>query len=377
MFSTKLYLRKKAVKNNNTAPIYLQVIIDRKIKFYHSECFVEPALWDGNNVKTKYIRANEINLFINSMKNKAEKIAMDIMNNDKQLNFEIFEKYFLKNKQSIDFYTFCENFLSINGSRYASGTLKHLYSELTKLKKFAPELYFNQITFDFIGDYEKYMRDILHNKTNTVGKTMKKIKMYCNQAQISGIIKETPFKNYKIRKAPTNKVFLSDGQLKTLEDLFFDKQLDEKLINTLKVFLFCCYTGLRYSDILMLNKSNIIDSKYINIVNQKTKEQVIIPLIDKALQLIDNSINSGKIFKVYTNQKMNEYLKLIMMFAKIDRQVSFHTARHTFATISLNLGITMDVVSKILGHTDLRTTQIYAKLLDKTKFQQMEKWNKI
>lgn len=376
MFSSKLYLREDAVKNNNTAPIYLTIIIDRKVKKYHTECFVEPAFWDGNCVKSKYIRANEINLYINSMKNKAEKIAMDIMNDGKLLTFDVFEQYFLKNKGSIDFYAFCENFLITNGSRYAKSTLKRLYTELTKLKKFAPKLYFNQLNLDFLNEYEKYMRDVLHNKTNTIGKTMKTLKMYTNQAFISEVIKEVPFKDYKIRKVPSNKIFLSDGQLNTLEDLYLSKQLDEKLTNTLKVFLFSCYTGLRYSDVLLISKSNIIDDKYINLVNQKTNEQVIIPLIDKANELIDNSINSGNLFRVYSNQKMNAYLKLIMMFAKIDRQVSFHTARHTFATISLNLGIPLDVVSKILGHRDLRATQVYAKLLDKTKFLQMDKWNK-
>ena len=162
-----------------------------------------------------------------------------------------------------------------------------------------------------------------------------------------------------------------------LEQLLI-QNVDKKFNNVLTWFLFSCYTRLRYSDLYGLTWENINNNK-INIIQEKTNEAVYVPIIDKAQNLLPETlVKAGKVFKLYTNQKCNEYLKLIMILAGINKKsISFHCARHTFATVSLNLGIRFEVVSKLLGHTDLKTTKIYARLLNETTDNEMLKWNKL
>ena len=151
--------------------------------------------------------------------------------------------------------------------------------------------------------------------------------------------------------------------------------------NTCTVFLFCCYTGLRYSDIEHLKYYNIEpytlngkEHKAIRIRMQKTQEEIIIPLSDKALAFVGAGLPEATIFAVYTNQAVNRHLKEITKAADISKAVTFHTARHTFATLCISLGIDIKVVSKLLGHSKVAMTEIYAKVMDAQKFKAMEAW---
>ena len=148
--------------------------------------------------------------------------------------------------------------------------------------------------------------------------------------------------------------------------------------NTLKCFLFSCYSGLRYQDLFNLKYSNIADG-FIDIEMEKTNETLRIPLSSKALKLIGHEKHktTDKVLNVYTNQKVNDYLKVGLTLAGIKKNMSFHCSRHTFASISLNLNIPLNVVSKLLGHNDLKTTLIYAKLDEQTKVDEMKKWDAI
>jgi len=141
----------------------------------------------------------------------------------------------------------------------------------------------------------------------------------------------------------------------------------------LRYFIFCCYTGIRYCDVVKLCYEHI-NNDLIVFKQQKTNRNIIIPISKKAKQLLVSD-DMGKIFKTISIQKTNEYLKLALTLANIDKKVTFHCSRHTFATCSITLGIPYEVVSKLLGHTDLKTTAIYAKIVDEVKIKEIEKWN--
>ena len=378
MVSTKIFARIKQLRKDGTASIYLQVIIDCETRLYHTGNYVKPELWDGSRVKSKHKLALEINNANDRFKSKADNVILQLRNQNKQETFENFEYRFLdKNENATnDYYKFALQHIELYKKSYAPQTYKQLQTEITKLKKFRASLTFDEIDHNFMKSYELYMMNTLNNAPNTIAKTFKKIKMFVNKAYSEGAISENQIESYKIKFAKTNRTYLDMEELMVLEDMFHKNAINEHLHNTLQWFLFSCYTGLRYTDILNLNYTDI-SNDYILLVMGKTNDQIMIPLIDKAKKLIDQPQQSGKVFNVYTNQKCNEYLKLIMVHANINKTVSFHTARHTFATISLNLGIPVHVVSKLLGHADLKTTQIYAKLFEKTKFDQMDKWNKM
>jgi len=169
-----------------------------------------------------------------------------------------------------------------------------------------------------------------------------------------------------------NRKALSELQLSELELLTLDNK--QKIV--LDIFLFACYTGLRYSDITQLKKENItfeqFDKEKIHIIRikmHKTKLDVSIPLIPKAVKIYESEV----IFTKFTNQYLNRTLKEIAQKINFDDKLTFHIARHTFATVALNRGIPIEVVSKLLGHTQIETTEIYAKVNDTYKVNQMKK----
>ncbi len=217
------------------------------------------------------------------------------------------------------------------------------------------------------------MRNILFNQTNTVTKTFKKMRTFLNIALNKNLIKENPFKKYRLRNEQTDRVFLSKEEVNKIH-VFMNKCTDKTLINVARLFLFSCYTGLRISDIKNLSWAAVVNNSELKIKSVKTKKYQTIPLNDKAKDLLPfNNDVDYYVFKV--NPDFNKYLKLIAAKAGINKDFSFHSGRHTFATLCLSLDIPIEVVQEYLAHTDIRTTKIYAKIIDESKKRHMDKFN--
>ena len=217
------------------------------------------------------------------------------------------------------------------------------------------------------------MKRELGNNENTINKSLSFVKVMINRAINDSAIRTNPIKEYKLKKIAGTREYLNIQELEKLEKLEF-KELTKPQRNTLKYFLFSCYTGLRYQDIKDLCFRSI-NNGMITVIMHKTKEKVTIPVIHKAFQMLGDGFPEQKVFKVYTNQVTNRYLKELMVLALIKKRISFHCARHTFATVCLELGIPLEYVNSLLGHQDLKTTQIYAKILDYKKIEVMKKWD--
>jgi integrase len=192
-------------------------------------------------------------------------------------------------------------------------------------------------------------------------------------------MKNNPFKFITIKKVEGKRDFLSTDELNRLSQAYFTGKVRNPIEQEiLKYFLFSCYTGLRYSDLKLLGKDSI-DANKININMHKTGYIVSIPLTQKAKQLLplETFPDTGYVFRIYCNKVTNRVLKQIGQRFDIHKKLTCHVARHTFATVSITLGIPIEVVSKLLGHTNLRTTQVYAKIVDSVKEREMEKWNSL
>lgn len=185
-------------------------------------------------------------------------------------------------------------------------------------------------------------------------------------------IDRDPMFGYKLKSKAVERSFLSEDEIQRIAEKQF---ITERLIQVRDVFLFCCFTGLAYSDVQKLKLSNItkgIDgNRWIFTNRKKTNTRSAIPLLPSAIAILDRysnnafCINKDRAMPVSSNQKMNEYLKEIATLCEIDKPLSSHIARHTFATtVTLLNGVPIESVSKMLGHTSIRTTQIYAKVLD-------------
>jgi site-specific recombinase XerD len=264
------------------------------------------------------------------------------------------------------------------GKDFADGTLERYVTSLEHTRRFIQwkykvnDLDVNQLNYEFITEYEfwlKSVRNCAHNTTMKYLANFKKIVLICVK---NGWLQKDPFFGYKLSKKVVIREFLSEKELQVMaEKQFASKRLEQ----VRDIFLFCCYTGLAYADIYKLKRSEIrpgIDGKkWIFTSRQKTDTLSHIPLLPVSLTILDKyaqhaeCLTTGRLLPVLSNQKMNSYLKEITDVCGISKELTFHIARHTFATtVTLNNGVPIETVSKMLGHTNLRTTQHYAKLLD-------------
>jgi integrase/recombinase XerC len=377
--SYKVFLRTDYQKRDGDYPIYVRVIIRKEKKDISLDLSCSKKDWNESAqlVKDNAKNSYQINTIIELTKKKASDIIFNYRKEDKILSMADFIAHFKdKTYNSESFYDFIENELEKTLKfQLAKGTVMGYGTQISKMKQFKPAINFGDINLEFIKAYKTYMIRLGNNK-NTVNKTLSWFRAVLYKAKEAKKIDKNPFEDFTISKIVGNREFLSLDEVKTLEKLMNSNELTVNKKNVLRYFLFCCYTGLRYSDIKTLCHKHITDGndKMIIIEMHKTGEYVRIPLIPKAENLYTPGLKEQKVFRVFTDQPTNRYLKSIMTAAKIYKRVSFHCARHTFATNALTLGIPIEVVSKILGHKDLNVTQIYAKVIDTKKIEEMKKF---
>lgn len=364
-------------------PVYMRAFLHgKKIEIATSVTIVEG---DWSETKQRVKRRNKsnekYNMILEAFEKKALKCILDnFVYEETPLTLRQFKEYMLSVGQSGNSFTdYILNYLNDNKSRLRPESWWSYKSQITKLLKFRKSISFADITEKFINDYQHYMLYALHNNENTVSKSLRSLRTFVNIAMRYGFIKNNPFKYITIKKVDGKRDFLSTEELNKLSDIYFlGKIIDEKEKEILRYFLFSCYTGLRYSDLKTLRISSIkANSLQINM--HKTSYLVNIPLSQKAFQLLPVKVKSKSdyVFRVYCNKVTNRALKQIGQRYDIQKKLTCHVARHTFATVSITLGIPIEVVSKLLGHTNLKTTQIYAKIVDSVKEREMEKWNKL
>jgi len=382
MNTTKIFLRTDYLNQDGSHAVCIRLINNRRKKDISLRIYVKPKDWNfKRNVvyKTdpKSIRKNKL---IRKYINKAENIVDDCFFNNEVLTFDDFEKQIL-NKEYSDESFFEFGLTEIPKKDYTRETKRQCTAQITKIKQFKKDLLFSEINNSFIQRYKSYMKNTLKNNLNTIGKSLSRLKTFVNWAIEQKLMRDNPFENIKISRINGKREHLSVSELEKLEELYAKNDMNYRQLNVLRYFLFVCYTGLRYTDIRHLKYSQIKkkllkgnEIKFIELKMHKTGLDVSIPLINKALDLMPKKITAQqKVFRVLSNQKTNEYLKEIIKIAKIDKKITFHSSRHTLATTGLEMGIPIEVISKILGHTEIKMTQIYAKVNDGLKYQEMMK----
>jgi integrase/recombinase XerD len=263
------------------------------------------------------------------------------------------------------------------------GTLKNYFTTRKYVQLFLKQKYKNadiflsSLNYQFITEFEFFLRtseplDKSNPVTNNgIMKHMERLKKMVTLAYKMEWISKDPFEQYKLRFKRKEMSFLSAEELDKIERVELSKKIVERARD---LFVFCCYTGLSYVDLDNLRSHNLcigIDGEYwINTKRQKTEISVNIPLLPKAYALIEKYKNEPRVFyrqrllPFMSNQRLNNYIKEITALCGIKKDISFHTARHTFATtVTLTNGVPVETVSKMLGHTKLSTTQIYVHVV--------------
>jgi site-specific recombinase XerD len=295
----------------------------------------------------------------------------------KQLVVSDFSHFFHTDKTaaSIDLVEWMENDLKHFANKYAKETIHTYKAQLSKLKGFCKSIKFEDINREWWTRYERYLIS-RGNIPHTRHKSFTHLKIFINKAVEAGIIPTNPIRSVKVKTGKGNRQFLSVKDLHVLEELF-KTDLSVKHKNVLRYFLFACYTGLRYTDVKLLTWYNIRDGN-LEIKFHKTNKAERLPLNKSALSILpQRRSGTDKIFNCYSNQKTNDYLEEIIKKAEIKQHITFHCARHTFATITLELSGDIATVSKLLGHTNISTTQIYARVLDQNKRSVIDLWDNL
>jgi site-specific recombinase XerD len=249
------------------------------------------------------------------------------------------------------------------------------------------DIYLSKIDFKFISDFDFFLRTVKpddHNQpmgNNGLMKHMQRLRKILKLGIRLEWMHKNPFDAYDLKFEKTERGFLTSFELETIEK----KEIKTKRLEYIRdLFVFSCYTGLSYIDAINLPLSALtigIDGQiWISTRREKTNTPIKIPILPKALEIIEKyktdprSINRGKIFPLISNQKVNSFLKEVAILCELEKRLTFHLARHTFATtITLSNGVPIETVSKLLGHRSIATTQIYAKVLENKISDDMSK----
>lgn len=321
-------------------------------------------------------RQNDVNLIIRQAISRVNDVLILFRLKGKIPTSEDLKKHFHHGAPSDDFLDFAYSELQSRSRELSQETFRTHKGDLSKLESFKSSLTFNDLDFTFLESFDNHMRSNLFNRPNTRHKTLKTIKTYVNRAIKKGLMDHNPFDSFTMKTQKTERTFLTRGEVLKLERLFEEGSLPEALQNTLQSFLFCCFCGgIRVSDVQRLNQFNIRGSMVV-FTPQKTSEMsselVRVPLTERAKKYINEK---GSLVPYTSDQVMNRHLKEISKRAEIDKKITFHVSRHTFATLFLKAGGKVEVLMMIMGHQSLKTTMRYVHVTEDSKLDQMKLMN--
>jgi site-specific recombinase XerD len=389
-----LHFYAKSTKANTSGqlPIYIRLTVDGKRMEFSSKKFIDATKWSAELSKMKGTseEARSLNEYLNLMKSKIYDIQMELIHKNELLTLEVFKNKLLgieeRQRTLIPIFQDHNNKIKeLVGKEYAPGTLERYKTSLKHTIDFLEWKYkisdieIDKINHAFITDYEFYLRSVRNCANNTAVKYIKNFSKIIKICLANNWIERNPFSNYKAKVREVERVYLSEGEIQNIINKDFKT---DRLSLVRDIFLFSCFTGLAYIDVKNLTKSHIsrgIDGeKWIFTHRQKTETASKIPILPITQMIIDKyenhpeSNNQNRLLPILSNQKMNAYLKEIAGVCEIEKELTFHIARHTFATtVTLTNGVPIESVSKMLGHKNLRTTQHYAKVLDKKVSEDM------
>ncbi|MDM1086411.1 site-specific integrase [Myroides odoratimimus] len=376
------FVIKKEKNKQGLYPIYLRAFLKGKKIETVTPVAIPLRDWSLRNqrVKSQNKHHERYNMILDAIDKKSIKLLVDnFLNEEYPLSLGQFKDRLLAlNHYSVEqsFTDYILGYLEENKTKFKIETWFGYKSQISKILKFKKEILFSDINERFINDYRQYMLNTLSNNENTASKSLRVLRTFVNISMRFGYIKTNPFQYTSIKKVDGKRDFLSIEELNKLTDYYSKDNFNQSIEkDILRYFLFACYTGLRYSDLKAFSADSIIDNS-IHLRMHKTGYLVNIPLSKKAKKFIpDTPFNSKCVFRIYCNKVTNRVLKKIGIELELNKKLTCHVARHTFATVSISLGIPIEVVSKLLGHTSIRTTQVYAKIVDTVKIKEMQKWD--
>jgi integrase len=399
MSTIKIILRTDKINKLGEAPLYLRLIKDRKAKFISLGFKIKPKDWneETSKVKKSHPNSQRMNHYIAQKIADAEGIALEMESKSKFISPKTIKQGII-GKKSESFLKYFERYIQKLSKKDKIGSFNKVKTVYSKLCTYTNgnDLFFDELSVSYLKKYESYLSETLKNLPNTIHSNLKVIRRVLNDAISEDIFpyEKNPFLKMKLKTENTIKEFLTEEEIIKIEELELTD--NTMMFHHRNIYIFATYAGgLRISDILQLKWKNY-DGDRILMETKKTRNNVSIKLPMKAKEIIklyqpkkvipENFIfpflknetvyTPHELFRVISSRTayINKDLKKIAEKAQIDKNIHFHTSRHTFATRALRKGMRIEYVSKLLGHESIKTTQVYAKIVNKDLDDAMDKY---
>lgn len=365
-----VYNRKKQLNKQGTALVQVEASLNQRKVYFKTNIYLKPEHWDKRIAQVcNHPQANDLNAMLFEFVLHLQGVELALWKRGVPATLSLLKDAMKKNRPvNVTFPVFAKEYVTHSDRR--ESTKENLYTTITVLQEFRPGLDFKDITYTFLKDFEVYLRE-KGNGVNTVAKHLRQLRTLVNEAINQGYIHADayPFRKFKIKQEKGRHEFLTPDELKKLENLEIS---DKKLRHVLDAFLFCCYVGLRFSDFCQLTPANFIrvnGKKWLHFKSVKTGIELRLPLHllfeGKALSILDR-YNIAEFASLGSNSEVNKCLAQISGMARIKKHITYHIARHTCATLLIHQGVPITTVQKLLGHTSVKTTEIYSEILSNT-----------
>jgi site-specific recombinase XerD len=384
-FNQLFFLKKTKSLKNDASTIYLRITVNGVRTEISLQRQCDGTKWSSQsgrvNGKTEEIRA--LNNYLETVQFRIFEIHKQLTSEGIDYNGHNIKANFLgiteSSRNLIEIYTHHnKEFAQLVGKQFSAGTLQRFETCKNSMEKFLiwkfkiKDIDIKKLGYEFLHDYEFYVKTEQKCSHNTTMGYIKKLRKIIRQCVAKNWLDKDPFMAFKITLTETHRTILNEEELQTVANKkFVSKRMDQ----VRDLFIFSCFTGLAYADVSKLTKQDIVrgidGDLWIHTTRTKTDTASRIPILSTAMDMINKykdqpeMVANNKLFPMLTNQKMNEYLKELADLCNINKELTFHCARHTFATtVTLSNGVPIETVGKMLGHRSIRTTQIYAKVLD-------------
>ncbi|MDR2148030.1 MAG: site-specific integrase, partial [Tannerella sp.] len=380
-FKVLFFLKRDKQKTNGTVPLYCRITVDGLEARFGMKCDVNPKLWDVKTGKAtgRTVEAVRINALVDSTKAAIFRIYRELQERDNYVTAGKIKNVFLgveqKSQTLLELFD-CHNrerseTVGINIGRATFDRyllIRRMIAEFLEYKYNIHDIPVREVSPQFIGDFEAWLFTRCNYAPNTVVATLKKLRHVIELGINREWIAKNPFREHRFRWQENPRRFLTRQEIDSLIDFQFG---EKHLERTRDLFIFCCFTGLSYRDLKTLTRDNIrssFDGKlWIGGNRCKTGIEYRIPLLNIPRMIMEKyrgKAAGNLVFPVSDNSSYNVQLKAVGRECGIAKRMSSHLARHTFATLALTQGVSIESVSKMLGHSDIKTTQIYSKVTE-------------
>lgn len=379
-WNLRVVFRKDRGRGDGKCPLYWEVTINRKELKFSTKKWLDPKYWDKNKKRAKkgcgY--SGVLNSYINKTFDEFEGYMIEIDNEGRMISKEMVQDFFY-GAHKITFYEFFEKTIKMWEGDKRQSTLNSYINTLKIMRQMQSELNFEDINYELIQRWDYYLKTVRGNTINGRFNRHKCLKAIIKEAMLQGHLVQNPYIHFKVRQTESKRQFLTIDEVKELMNFKLPPER-HKLQRSLDMFLFACFTGLRYSDVVRLTWANIELNEdhtdgLLTIEMQKTGKEVQTVIIKPAIDILlryQRETEEEPVFDYITDTALNRNIHVIMGLMGIKKHITFHCARHSFASNHLEIDTPIANLKDLLGHSNIEQTQIYAKTLRKNLVKSMK-----